>query len=124
MPIKMHIMQRKPRICISPFAGVQLYRPNLARAPWTIETYAHLPPFCPGFVFWVATQVPRPNPKNKIIKAAWNALPKFISWQIWLERKKIIFRDKEQHYKLVANTVKGQLNEWLRDKSDDTNLNQ
>eukprot|EP00253_Pinus_taeda_P029420 PITA_29420 len=75
------------------------------------------------FVGWLARH-PGPSPKNKIVKEAWTALPKFISWQIWLERNRRIFIDKEQNFKLVANTVKGQLNEWLRDKSDDTNLSQ
>jgi len=41
-----------------------------------------------------------------------------------LERNKRIFRDKEQNYKVVANTFKGQLNEWLSDKNDEKNLSQ
>lgn len=39
-----------------------------------------------------------------------------------MERNRRIFRDREQNYKLVANTVKSQLNEWLSDKYDDTNI--
>lgn len=35
-----------------------------------------------------------------------------------------IFREMEQNYKVVAHTVKGQLNEWLSDKEDDSNLSQ
>jgi len=73
------------------------------------------------FTGWMA-RYPSPNPRNIIVKVAWTALPKLISWQIWLERNRRIFRNKEQEFILVANTVKCQLNEWLRDKSDDTNL--
>lgn len=72
---------------------------------------------------WLA-RYPGPSPKNKIAKLAWTTLPKFISWQTQLERNRRIFRDKEQNYKVVANTIKGQLNEWLSDKKDDTNLSQ
>jgi len=45
-----------------------------------------------------------------------------ISWQIWLERNKRIFRNKEQDVSLVAITVKCQLNGCLRDRMDDSSL--
>eukprot|EP00253_Pinus_taeda_P022851 PITA_22851 len=75
------------------------------------------------FAGWMANY-PGYSPKNKIVRSSWSALPKFISWQVWLERNRRIFQNKEQDFKLVANAVKCQLVEWLEDKGDDTNLNQ
>ena len=69
------------------------------------------------------TRYPGSPPKNKTIRAAWSALPKFISWQVWLERNRRIFQSKEQDYRLAINLVKSQLAEWLADKGDDLDLN-
>lgn len=75
------------------------------------------------FAGWMA-RYPGAQPKNKKIKAAWSALPKFTSWKIWLERNMRIFRDKAQYHRIVANTVKCQLSEWLEGIDDDSSLSQ
>lgn len=42
------------------------------------------------FAGWMARYL-GPFPKNKTIKTTWSALPKFINWQVWLERNRRIF---------------------------------
>ena len=63
-----------------------------------------------------------PFPKNKVIKAAWSSLPKIICWQIWLERNRRIFRNKEKDVKFVGVKIKCQLKDFLGEKKDDSNL--
>lgn len=75
------------------------------------------------FANWM-NNYPGHPPKNKTVRFAWSALPKFVSWQVWLERNRRIFRNKKQDFILVANAAKGQLAEWLEDKGDDANLSQ
>jgi ribonuclease HI len=87
------------------------WRSNFVFPSSTSELFANWLPRYPG-----------PFPKNKIIKAAWTSLPKIISWQIWLERNKRIFRNKEQDAKFVVIKIKCQLKECLGDQMDDSNL--
>lgn len=73
------------------------------------------------FASWMARYLGI-QPKNKKIRSAWSALPKFTSWQVLLERNRRIFRNKAQDHRIVANSVKCQLNEWLEGIGDDSNL--
>lgn len=75
------------------------------------------------FAGWM-TRYPGSSPKNKTIRAAWSALPKFISWQVWLEINRRIFQSKEHDYRLDVISVKSQLAQLLAGKGDDLNLNQ
>ncbi len=102
---------------------------NFSKQVWTSLIQNLDPNFkLPGtmadlFSNW-ATSYPGPAPKNQTNKTAWAVLPKIISWQIWLERNRRIFRNTKQNHKILENKIKCQIKECLANIKDDSKLSQ
>lgn len=84
---------------------------NFSKQVWTSLIQNPDPNFkLPGttvdlFSNW-ETSYPGPAPKNHTIKSAWAVLPKIISWKIWLERNRRIFRNTKKNHKILENKIK------------------
>jgi hypothetical protein len=63
-------------------------------------------------------------PKNENFKAAWLSLPKFVCWQIWLERSRRVFRDESLTSQFIIIKIKSLWKESLGEHLPDLNLSQ